>query len=131
MGAPDHLPSRRLAELGIQLPTAAVPSFDYVPVTREGHVLYVAGQLPKEDGEVRITGRCGQDVDVDTARRAAVVCTLQGLACAAEAVGGIDHIGGVLRVTGFDTPYPPSKCEEDYLPDLDRVLDAVDRSLAW
>jgi 2-oxoisovalerate dehydrogenase E1 component beta subunit len=37
----------------------------------------------------------------------------------------------VIRVTGFDTPYPPSKCEEDYLPDLDRVLDAVDRSMAW
>ncbi len=37
----------------------------------------------------------------------------------------------VLRVTGFDTPYPPAKCEEDYLPDLDRVLDAVDRVLAW
>ena len=37
----------------------------------------------------------------------------------------------VLRVTGFDTPYPPSKCEEEYLPDLDRVLDAVDRSMAW
>ena len=37
----------------------------------------------------------------------------------------------VLRVTGFDTPYPPSKCEDDYIPDLDRVLDAVDRSLAW
>ena len=36
-----------------------------------------------------------------------------------------------LRVTGFDTPYPPSKCEEDFLPDLDRVLDAVDRSMAW
>ncbi len=36
----------------------------------------------------------------------------------------------VLRVTGFDTPYPPSKCEEEYLPDLDRVLDAVDRVLA-
>ena len=37
----------------------------------------------------------------------------------------------VLRVTGYDTPYPPSKCEEDYLPDLDRVLDAVDRALAY
>ncbi|ALG14342.1 alpha-ketoacid dehydrogenase subunit beta [Kibdelosporangium phytohabitans] len=37
----------------------------------------------------------------------------------------------VLKVTGFDTPYPPSKVEEEYLPDLDRVLDAVDRSLAW
>ncbi|MFT4165909.1 MAG: alpha-ketoacid dehydrogenase subunit beta [Microlunatus sp.] len=37
----------------------------------------------------------------------------------------------VLRVGGFDIPYPPSRVEEDYLPDLDRVLDAVDRSLAY
>ena len=37
----------------------------------------------------------------------------------------------VLRVTGFDTPYPPSRLEEDFLPDLDRVLDAVDRALAY
>ncbi len=37
----------------------------------------------------------------------------------------------VLRVTGFDTPYPPSRIEEEYLPDLDRVLHAVDRSLAY
>jgi pyruvate dehydrogenase E1 component beta subunit len=37
----------------------------------------------------------------------------------------------VLRVGGYDTPYPPSKLEEEYLPDLDRVLDAVDRSMAF
>jgi 2-oxoisovalerate dehydrogenase E1 component beta subunit len=37
----------------------------------------------------------------------------------------------VLRVSGFDTPYPSSRLEEDFLPDLDRVLDAVDRSLAF
>jgi 2-oxoisovalerate dehydrogenase E1 component beta subunit len=37
----------------------------------------------------------------------------------------------VLRVGGFDTPYPASRIEEDFLPDLDRVLDAVDRSLAY
>jgi pyruvate dehydrogenase E1 component beta subunit len=37
----------------------------------------------------------------------------------------------VARVTGFDTPYPPSRCEDDFLPDLDRVLDAVDRALRW
>ena len=37
----------------------------------------------------------------------------------------------VLRVGGFDTPYPPSRVEEEYLPDLDRVLDAVDRALAY
>jgi 2-oxoisovalerate dehydrogenase E1 component beta subunit len=37
----------------------------------------------------------------------------------------------VLRVSGFDVPYPPSRVEDDYLPDLDRVLDMVDRSLAY
>ena len=37
----------------------------------------------------------------------------------------------VLRVGGYNLPYPPSKLEEEFLPDLDRVLDAVDRSLAY
>jgi pyruvate dehydrogenase E1 component beta subunit len=37
----------------------------------------------------------------------------------------------VIRVGGYHSPYPPSRLEEDYLPDLDRVLDAVDRSLAF
>jgi 2-oxoisovalerate dehydrogenase E1 component beta subunit len=37
----------------------------------------------------------------------------------------------VLRVGGYNLPYPPSRLEEEFLPDLDRVLDTVDRSLAY
>jgi 2-oxoisovalerate dehydrogenase E1 component beta subunit len=37
----------------------------------------------------------------------------------------------VLRVTGFNIPYPAAKLEDEYLPDLDRVLDAVDRTYGW
>ena len=37
----------------------------------------------------------------------------------------------VIRIGGYHTPYPPSRLEEDYLPDLDRVLDGVDRALAF
>jgi 2-oxoisovalerate dehydrogenase E1 component beta subunit len=37
----------------------------------------------------------------------------------------------VLRVTGFNVPYPAARVEEEFLPDLDRVLDAVDRSFGW
>ncbi|MEX2620108.1 MAG: transketolase C-terminal domain-containing protein, partial [Egibacteraceae bacterium] len=37
----------------------------------------------------------------------------------------------VLRVGGFDVPYPPAKLEQFYLPDVDRILDAVDRSLRF
>jgi 2-oxoisovalerate dehydrogenase E1 component beta subunit len=37
----------------------------------------------------------------------------------------------VLRVGGFATPYPPSRLEEHYLPDLDRILDAIDRTFSY
>ena len=37
----------------------------------------------------------------------------------------------VLRVSGYDTPFPPAKLEGVYLPDADRILEAVDRSLAY
>lgn len=37
----------------------------------------------------------------------------------------------VLRVGGYHVPYPPARLEDEYLPGLDRVLDAVDRSLAY
>ena len=37
----------------------------------------------------------------------------------------------VIRVGGFDTPYPPAKLEEEYLPDADRILEAVDRVMAY
>ena len=37
----------------------------------------------------------------------------------------------VLRVTGYDTPYPPSRIEDDYLPDADRILDAVAKTMSY
>ena len=37
----------------------------------------------------------------------------------------------VLRVTGYDMPYPPARVEHQYLPGVDRILDAVDKSLAY
>jgi enamine deaminase RidA (YjgF/YER057c/UK114 family) len=94
-------PTQRLTELGLELPVAAKPSFDYIPVTRFGHIMYVSGQLPKQGGEVLITGRCGEGVSIEQAQHAAEICVLQGLACAADAAGGLDNISNVLRVTGF------------------------------
>jgi 2-oxoisovalerate dehydrogenase E1 component beta subunit len=37
----------------------------------------------------------------------------------------------VIRVGGYNIPYPPSRLEEEFLPDLDRVLDGVDRALVY
>ncbi|MCD2463842.1 MULTISPECIES: alpha-ketoacid dehydrogenase subunit beta [unclassified Streptomyces] len=37
----------------------------------------------------------------------------------------------VLRVTGFDTPYPPARWEKAWLPGVDRLLDGIDRSFGY
>jgi enamine deaminase RidA (YjgF/YER057c/UK114 family) len=101
-----ELPSAALARNGITLPEPAVPSFNYSPVTLHEGVMYVSGQVPKENGEVRITGHVGGEVSLEDARRAARICALQGLACAAAAVGGVDNIKRVLKVTAFVASAP-------------------------
>lgn len=99
-------PSRRLKELGLALPVPASPSFTYVPAKIVGGLVYVAGQLPKVDGVVRITGTCGVDVTIEDAQEAARIATLQGISCAAAAVGGIDRLEGVLKVAGYVASAP-------------------------
>jgi hypothetical protein len=99
---------------------------------REHHPGVLGGTAVGVPGEDRFTGpaarlgpRAGAavlDVDLDQPVRERARITEQAF-YALEAP--------VLRVGGFDTPYPPSRLEEDFLPDLDRVLDAVDRSLAF
>lgn len=93
--------AERLAELGIELPQAAEPSFNYVPVTLHRGVAYVSGQMPKVDGEVRVFGKVGEEVDLETARGEARICILQGLACLEHALGSLDRITAILKVNGY------------------------------
>lgn len=118
-------PSEALAELGLVLPEPATPSFDYVPTLREGDLIYTAGQLPKEDGEVRLTGRCEAGDPLDSAQEAARICTLQGLACAAEEAGSLDDISGVLKVTGFVASSPDFHQQPAVLDPASELLRSV------
>ena len=68
--------------------------------------MFVSGQVPKEEGEVKITGTLGLDIEVDDARRAAQICILQGLAAAVAELGDIDRIARVLRITGYVASHP-------------------------
>jgi enamine deaminase RidA (YjgF/YER057c/UK114 family) len=96
----------KLKELGLILPPPATPAFQYVPVTVHAGVAYVSGQLPKEGEEVRITGKVGGGVDLETAQRAARICILQGLSCLKAAIGSLDAVERVLKVTGFVASAP-------------------------
>jgi enamine deaminase RidA (YjgF/YER057c/UK114 family) len=94
---------QRLADLGLVLPAAAKPSFNYVPVLLHDGVAYVSGQLPKVDGEVRVHGKVGGQVSLEQAREQARICVLQALACLKLELGDLARITKVLKVTGFVT----------------------------
>lgn len=94
-------PVQRLERLGLLLPEPATPAHHYLPAVVHERLVLVSGQLPKEDGEVRVRGKVGAHVDLEEARHAARICTLQGLACAAAAVGELNLIRRVLRVGGW------------------------------
>lgn len=100
------LPSARLAHLGLTLPSAAQPSFTYVPVVIEGSLAFVSGQLPKVDGEVRIHGRLGDTLTLEQGRDAARICALQALACLAGVLGSIDRVTRIVRLSGFVSSAP-------------------------
>ena len=95
------LPSSRLMKMGLVLPDAAQPQFNYVPVVLHGDLAYVSEQLPKQDGEVRITGRVGDTVSLEIAQAAARICAVQALACLNQALGSIDRVTRIIRLSGF------------------------------
>ena len=92
---------QKLAELGLELPEVAKPSFLYVPVVVHEHVAYVSGQLPKVNGDVQTTGKVGAEVGMDDAREAARICVLQALAALREALGSLDRVERILRMNGY------------------------------
>jgi enamine deaminase RidA (YjgF/YER057c/UK114 family) len=99
------LPSARLAELGITLPSVVPPLAAYVPARRSGRFVFTAGQLPMVDGALPITGKVGAEVGPDEAAALARICALNGLA-AIHALVGIDSIVQVVKVVGYVASVP-------------------------
>jgi len=92
--------AERLAELGIELPKPAAPVASYVPVVIAGGLAHVSGQLPFIDGAL-VTGRLGEDVDLDLGARAARACGLMILAQLNAALGSLDQVQRVVKLGAF------------------------------
>ena len=99
--------TQRLAELGIELPQAPAPAANYIPFVVTGNLVFVAGQVPVLNGEVKFKGRLGQDMDVDEGYQAARLCGLNLIAQAqAAADGDLDKIKRVVKLGGFVSATP-------------------------
>lgn len=95
----------RLRDLGLTLPDAPAPAANYVPAVRTGNLLFVSGQIASgPDG--LIVGRLGDTMDVEAGRQAARSCGLAILAQVRAALGSLDAVARVVKLTGFVNSTP-------------------------
>ncbi len=92
--------AKRLAELGITLPTPVAPIANYVPFVRTGDTLVVSGQISLgPDG--LMAGKLGGGVSIEDGQKAARQCAINVLAQIQAAVGNLDNVVRVVRLGGF------------------------------
>jgi len=112
----------RIAELGITLPAAKKPAFEYVAVAIHGDIAYVSGQLPWTDAQNVVSGKVGADVDLERAQEAARLCTKYALANLKNEIGNLDKVERILKVTGFVASAPGFTAQP-------KVIDAASKLL--
>jgi len=96
----------RLEALGVTLPAAAAPAANYVPFAAVGNLLFTAGQLPFRDGKLVSTGLLGRDLDIAAGKEAAKHCAVNVLAQAKAALGDLERIKRVVKITVFVASTP-------------------------
>lgn len=94
-------PEEKLKELGLELPEPAKAVGSYVPTARTGNLVYVSGQGPwQEDGSL-MHGKVGDEIDVETGKKAARTACLYGLAAVKAEIGDLAGVARVVRLGVF------------------------------
>ncbi|MBN8919916.1 MAG: RidA family protein [Rhizobiales bacterium] len=98
---------KRLAELGIVLPTPTTPVANYVPFVRTRNMLVCSGQICFDaDGKLVAKGKLGGTVSIEEGQNAARACAINLLAQVKAAVGDLDKLTRVIRLGGFINSVP-------------------------
>src|SRR6516165_10225975 len=93
---------KKLAELGIALPTPASPVANYIPFVRVGTLLFVSGQICLDaSGKLVAKGKLGNGVSLEDGQKAARACAVNVLAQVKGALGDLDKVKQVVRLGGF------------------------------
>lgn len=94
-----------LAEKGIALPDAPAPAANYVPFVQSGNLIFVSGQISAdEDGLIK--GKLGDGMSVEDGAEAARRCGLSLIAQLKSAIGDLDGLARVVKLTGFVNSTP-------------------------
>ena len=96
----------RLHQLGIELPKVAAPVANYVPATRLGNLVFLAGTGPRNPDGSRPQGKVGRDVTLEGAKQHARSVGLQLLAALRDEIGSLDKVVRFGRVFGMVNAVP-------------------------
>src|SRR2546429_4576572 len=99
----------RLAELKLELPSAPTPVAVYQPLVICGNLAYVSGHGPLKPDKTMMTGRVGQDLDLEAGKAAARQTGLAILATLRSVLGSLDRVKRVVKVLGMVNCTPDRK----------------------
>lgn len=91
----------RLKELGITLGPPPTPGGTYVRYVQVGNLLFLSGTTPRHDGEQLLRGKVGRELTLEQGYEAARICTLNHLRMLKAALGDLDRVERIVRVTGY------------------------------
>lgn len=97
----DQLFAQAAADLGYSFDGEIKIGGNYVPLVRDGQVVYLSGQIPRVGDVVVVQGRAGETVSLGQAQLAAKVCVMRALALLQRALGSLDQVRSVLRITVY------------------------------
>lgn len=97
---------KKLSEMGIGMDMPAAPVANYLPFRIDGQILYISGQLPIEDGKLRVTGVVGDSVNLEMAQQAARMCAINILKQVRMALNGFERLEMCLKLGGFVNAVP-------------------------
>lgn len=107
MNLPSDHPTERLAKLGLILPPPVAAVAAYVPYVVTGNLVFISGQLPIENGQLKYAGSLGADVDIDTGYAAARLCAINIISQLNAACGGdLGRVERCVRLGGFVASAP-------------------------
>ena len=99
--------AKRLAELGITLPQPPAAVAAYVPYVITGNLVFISGQVSMQSDGTRVTGRVGDELDLEAGKNAARLCALNILAQLNAACGGnLDKVERCVKLGGFVSSAP-------------------------
>jgi len=100
---------KKLKELGFEVPTPPTPVANYIASVQVGNILFVGGNTGTVNGKRKYTGKVGDAVTVEQAYEMAQFCALNHLAFIKVALGDLDRVERIVKVTGYVNVAPGFK----------------------